>query len=1119
MKGARRTSLAGVLAVVFLLVAPSVLWAENGLQRMFKKWGLFEDLQLSGYNTLTLQKHDVEGSADSFQGQRWDTDSFMHQSSLHAEGSIWKEFGFQADISASGYGPRYSRWLLGYVGHDTAVYYGDLNVDLGGNEFVSFRKTLKGWQVDQVLPHNGILRYFESEEKGLVRRQTLSGNNTPGPYFLTYTPIIEGSEIIKINEQRMTFGRDYRLDYDTGELWFEPVDGPPRIVAETDTISASYQSYGYGASPSTLTGVRLEIPLLNDRMLMGYTRLEEKSPSRHGDTVGYHEDLYQGSGTTGPFDTSFRPIVANGTRAVVNGEAKVIEQALVVLVDNVEQKETVDYEVNRHLGRILFRRSVPPTSLVVVKYYYDLGTSSNVGSGSTLWGLDLGWTPMRNLTLKYDYGQSTSEDSGKSGEAHKLLANYNTGGLRLSGEWRSIDPTFSFLNSVGFYRHEKGYQWRADWEVASATTLYYESSNLVSSQGYSFGYSGYTGGEGFGSYNSYGSPTTDYGYNYGYSASVSPLQTSDSAVSLDVTAKRTNYGFRFAKPRWPGVMLSIQRMENLRAAGSSSYEDRQLQVQYVPSNAPYSISLTWSDNTQDSSLLQSSELSATHSGTKRFQASATYTPSQRLSLSANLGTVDTGGTETSSSSSKSTQMSVRWSPSDQLTLSFDHSSSTSSGQGLSYSSYSGSYGGWSNYGGFSPGGYGGYGTYSSAVYPYATLHPRVFPYTALPWQTDEDKPPPAPGDDSDDKDDGETTVQTTHYEDSSSNLSLTYQPSSRLAFDLSLGTRKYVSGGTGYLSDSNQTYRNASMMWQLSDALTLQAAYGNDTMRYLEEGQGAVSNRTMSLGLNFRPSQSKWGGSIMLNKQTGSSPTYLGFGRGQRQLIVGTNLTDLSGRIYYTIGQDMDLYLQLGTADYSGGYAAFEKQTAELGVEKRLSDRARATFGYRYIRNITDESSLLPAYSSVATQSQDYIASTWLLTFNMNFQSGLGGTSFRAPTTGTGYYSGSGGYSDMGGLGSLGGYGGNLTTFGGYRSDAFGTNRGWRGGPSGSVFGGVYGGGFETTSGYGSMDGLPGVPGMGQGPGGQWRERGPSAPSDNLNESPAVAPDPWESVGDGLSLW
>jgi len=90
------------------------------------------------------------------------------------------------------------------------------------------------------------------------------------------------------------------------------------------------------------------------------------------DTARFQDDLFYGSGSTGPFDVRFSPILADGATAVVNGNETIIRDALIVLVDDVEQREGVDYDAMREVGRIIFRRIIPPTAVVRVKYYYQL---------------------------------------------------------------------------------------------------------------------------------------------------------------------------------------------------------------------------------------------------------------------------------------------------------------------------------------------------------------------------------------------------------------------------------------------------------------------------------------------------------------------------------------------------------------------------------------------------------------------------------------------------------------------------------------------------------------------------------------------------------------------------
>jgi len=259
---------AAAAALVLLLCAPGGAAHANplkGIQRLFKDWGLFQGVQVNGQQSLTLQQSMLEGSQYAYEGQRWDTAPLIRTSSLSLEGPVWKEFAFKADLSSTGYGPSYGRWVVGYVGHDTALYYGDLNIDLSGNQYASFSKPVSGWQLDQRIG-KGLARAFYTEERGLTRFQTFPGNNTSGPFFLTYTPVIEGTEVVKINEQVQRFGEDYRLDYDTGQLWFEVEGKPAKIIPDTSTVAVSYQSSGFQSSAGKLYGGRVEVPLMGNRM-------------------------------------------------------------------------------------------------------------------------------------------------------------------------------------------------------------------------------------------------------------------------------------------------------------------------------------------------------------------------------------------------------------------------------------------------------------------------------------------------------------------------------------------------------------------------------------------------------------------------------------------------------------------------------------------------------------------------------------------------------------------------------------------------------------------------------------------------------------------------------------
>ncbi|MBU0608652.1 MAG: hypothetical protein KKI08_12255, partial [Armatimonadetes bacterium] len=982
-----------MLAAVWLMAAaPVSADVFGGLNRLFKDWGLFQGLQVSGSNDFTFQQNFVQGSTSAYEGQRWDTEPFIRRSSVSLEGPIWKEFAFKADFSASGYGPAYSRWVAGYLGQDTSLYYGDLNIDLSGNQFASFSKPVQGWQLDQRVG-KGLARVFYSTEQAITRYQTIPGNNTTGPYFLTYTPVMEGTEVVKVNEQRMAFGVDYRLDYSTGQLWFEVEGKAPTIIPDTSTISVSYQSSGYESQGSTLYGGRILMPLLKERLQVGVTMIkQDRGAKTSHDTAGYQEDIFNGSGSTGPFDVNFRPILANGTEVVYKGTQQVIEQALVVLVDNIEQAEGVDYDSYRSIGRIIFRRSVPPTSLVAIRYYYDISSSVPI-TNNMLTGVDLLYHLSPQISLQAEWGRSDGGLDTNSGEALRANLSYTTPRLRFTGEYRDISPTFSFMDSVGFYKQDQGYEVGVDWQPIEHVSLTARHSDLKSSQGYTFGYSGYSGYSGYGIYGA--------GLNLAQT-------TDDDTTTLSVGTRRTDLQMRLDFPGWPTLSFQRQDMSNSGSTSDSTYGSTNVNFAWSPKKLPVTLSATLGQTNQGYvPLADTSE--ATGSSTRQLQWSASYRPSDKLSLSYNQARNSSSSTSSgSSSSSNNDQLSVHWSPGSKLDLNYDFTRTNSLGS-------------------VSSGLYNNYTYYSSVSALAAALGVAGI----------------GDGDGIGDDDDDEETT-TNRYTDNSHRLALRYSPSQKLNFDFGLMMRKYTSGGSvGYLADSNQTTGSVNASYMLSNALSLNLAYTNDRMQFLDEDRGTVLNNTISMGANYRPSSSRWGFGLTYNMLTGSSPTYTGYGSSQKMRIVDNNMSDLQARISYSLGQDSELSILGQLSDYAGGYANFNRQQVEIGYRRRLSNSADLNFGYRFSRNVTNgETDPRYGNTSLVPQGQNYIANTFLLTLSTQFTTGVGGRA-----------SGSGGFGGASGM----------SGFTGYRS---GVNMGMYG--TGSQYGTGYGTGFGSTGVYGT---------------------------------------------------
>jgi len=955
---------------------------RTGLAGWLQRMDLFQGFTISGSNTLTFQEHAVEGSNSAYESQRWDTGSVVRQSSLRLEGPVWNRLAFQADISDSGWGQSYTRWVAGYMGDDTALLFGDLDLSIGGNEFAGFRKSTRGWQFDQRLPAGGLMRAFYIQEKGVVRNQTFLGNDTAGPYFLTYTPVIEGSEVVKVNEDSLRFGSDYRLDYDSGQLYFEPIDGQARIISASDTVSVSYQSLGYNdGGPGQIYGARAEMPLLRDKLLLGVTMLrhDRLTDGRADDTVGYQEDIYNGSGSTGPFDTNFRPIIPDGTSVVYDGERKIIDEALIVLVDGVRQMEAVDYDAYRTIGRVEFRRVVPPTALVRVQYYYEIAAAGTVAGDQDIWGVDFNWRPADNLNLSVDWARSSSGESAGAGTALSAAVDWTVGNIHTLTEYRSVDPTYTYLDTVGFQSREKGINFGLEWNFSPQISFYDRYSDLKSDRGNSFGYSGYGSG-------------SLYGLATG--AAVGTRDTGSS--TLDITARRNDMGLDLRFDGWPTMRLQRSTMSNRGGySGDSDYTNDTLTLDYSPSQANYTVRATLNNTRQENAGLGTDGAVLQGSETRQLQTSVTYRPTTSLSLAASLATNASSALEQDNrSSSRNLQLSANWMPSSSLSVQLNRSLSTSDGR-VSSSYYSSSY---------------------AAALRRAGL-------LSSPGGGDS-------GGDEEEEDEEETTTRPSS-EDTTDSLSVSWNPAANFSVDLSLGNRKYRSeGGQGYLSDSTQSYWNVGAMWQLSPALGLNLGLGSDTLEYLDEERGHIESQSLLVGAAYRPPGARWSANLNLNIQDGSSPTYVGYGRLQRYTTVGTHLFDVSGNISYQLSDSLTLYATAGVSDYDGGYSAFKKTSGELRMRYQLSRMMAMDLGFRSIKNIAGRTLDDVIYGGTAG-GNDYVANTLSLSLSMNFQGGIG-------STGTG---GFGGGSVTGGPGTFGGYQPGLRT-GGYTGTGIGTGYG-----------------------------------------------------------------------------
>ena len=980
-------------------------------------------MSINGSNQFTVRHAAVSGTDSAYRGAYWNTGTTTTRSSVRIEGPLpvlsSTEFGVRADWSESGYGRSHSRGQLIYAGHDTLVRLGDINVSLPGNQFARFSKPLKGFEIDTDLGTPWRLQAFASRERGVVRRETVVGNNTPGPYFLRYTPIMDGTEVVKVNEEIQRLGEDYRIDYQTGQLWFEPYNGEPKIIPSDATISVSYQSYGASSQGGTLLGGRLSGPL-GKRGEVGLTLLQQQRDGAGArDTAAYQEDRFIANNSTGPFEVRGRPVLEDGARVIINGQEDTIEQAVEVLVDGGLQIEGIDYDIRRDYGVIEFRRIVPATSLVVVRYYYSIEETNRAGDATVI-GLDVSYRLFRDFTLSFEGAQSSGAD-GNTGRAYRLSGGYQARKFSAHAEFRNTDPGFSYIDTVGFQRNERGVNMRVSYRPLEWIDFHTDFSQLKSTQGLSFGFSGYSGGNSFyGGGSPYSSP---YGYGmgvYGLQEGTEGTET-DTAPRLSVDVRRISSGVTIGHEKWPRLTLTRSINENSSSTrGSSSYVTNQMSLNWAPQKSPFSVDLSLVSSEQETEGYQlgtGDDLDADDPGTptgasgstsQQMRASLSYRPGNKLSLSTSLSGSRSRAMGISSDSRGTTmQFSANYRPWENVTINLDHSLYSSDG-----AVRSGYYGGIGspvsspgyNYNQYSPGGSPlgmGWGPVGALDLPGGITSPGGFT-----------------GDD-----DGDTATEEmrNRFSDQQSRIGVSYRPWENFGVNLGLSLRNYTSGGSiGYLADSRQNRADVSFDWRPWDTLSLHGSISGDRTNFLEEGRGSITNRWLSLGTRYEPKDSRWRFGLNVSSQSGTSPSYTSL-TDEEAKIVSTSLFDVSGTVDYALSNRLRASLGMAWSDFQGGdFSDFARQNAELAIDYRFSEMMALRLGYQFTRNDSRLPEGLDGLTGIPRQSQDFTANIFTVSLNTTFDMRPSGgmSNWGGPRRGQSrfYDFGGGGYNSGGGM-------------------------------------------------------------------------------------------------------
>lgn len=609
-------------------------------------WRRVDDrLDVSGSKTYSLQSLSVDGNDDMFYDDNYAySGKYRNETNLTVTGSLFSGLSVTATLSNNRWNPNDRTMAFNYDKGTTKASFGDITASLTGNELISFSKRLRGGTITREFGF-GSITAIASRTKAATKTVTISGNNTPGPYYLGASQIVDGSERVKIDEREITRSdssgmSNYTFDAFSGIITFR--DG--LIIPSTSTITISFETQSYNSTAGTLWGLRADVPV-GKTADIGLTHINQQS-SRGSDQYKQITEPFHGNNALSlPYELLYIPL----------------EGSLSVKVDGIPQLQGTDYSINYPLHYILFTRTIPSTSTILVAYIPK--PEHAVSSDRSVSGLDAKVKVSDNLTLTGHLARSSSDYTGvgDGGNAMSLKAAGKYGKLDFTANLRSIDESFAPIEAVGFFRNERG----------GSVDLRYAFNDSLNW---------------FTRLDRFRRP------NY---------RTLDGDAGQSITTTQSVHGFEWKDPKKPQVRLTRSETDS---SDGADWQDRltsdSLTMNWTVKKLTMSGELSRSSRTGSYLSLADGSLARTENSSDTSRLSLRYMPGEKLSLIADVAGSKITNSNGSTSDAKNYQLTANFRPFKNVSLNTVYRVADSGGN------YSSSYGGYTGIG--SGYGYGGY---------------------------------------------------------------------------------------------------------------------------------------------------------------------------------------------------------------------------------------------------------------------------------------------------------------------------------------------------------------------------------------------------------------------------
>lgn len=410
---------------------------------------VFKKILVSGNQRFALRLHHVEGNLEAFNEQwnRGRSGAFVDDRSVSVSGkNVLGVLNFDVQLNNNPYGlPMDRRIALNYNKGWLKVDAGDINARLStGNELIRFTRTMKGAQATTTFGPLSISALY-TQSRSAARTISLTGNNTPGPYYLQAGMIVDGSLRVQVDGVEQRLGQDYTVNIYGGTITFE------RPIPPTSTIVCTYETMGFNQNRGDVYGGHVAYKVLPG-VTIGATHIEQRPKVSSG--LVQTTEAFQGYGPPNtPYYLLSPPLRSH---------------PIIVTVDGILQVEGVDYYFDALNPQIMyFTRFMPPTSIIRVTYTPspDPGTFGN--GKRQVSGLDFNWQIAKGSALSFSAARSrlNTPTGVQTGQAMAARYKLETGRLAFDAHWMQVPSSYVSVESTGFGRNASGFETKLSYNA------------------------------------------------------------------------------------------------------------------------------------------------------------------------------------------------------------------------------------------------------------------------------------------------------------------------------------------------------------------------------------------------------------------------------------------------------------------------------------------------------------------------------------------------------------------------------------------------------------------------------------------------------------------------------